>query len=174
MNLPAVEHNIEGLRAFLTDCHSGTGLPRGNCVPVVDESSAEGVWSTLKRAVDEADDLLLIYYAGHGVLDRRGRLFLGLPQTTRDPYHWTALDVAHIRELMAESRARNRVLIIDSCFSGRGFEAMGESNPVALATPQLEVAGTYTLTATSANTLAHSPDGQWYTAFNRGVARHPS
>ncbi|MEV6340282.1 caspase family protein [Nocardia vinacea] len=163
-DLPAVSRNIDDLQRVLTGDH-GVGIPARNCVAVLDARDPGLVWTALQDAADDADDLLVVYYAGHGVLDRRGRLYLGLPATARDTYRWTALDISHIREVMADSAAANRVLILDCCFSGRAYEAMGGFDAAALATGQVEISGTYTLTSTSANTPAHAPVGERYTAF---------
>ncbi|MGO4617112.1 caspase family protein [Nocardia sp. 2YAB30] len=123
-NLPAVRHNIEDLKTVLTGS-AGAAFPEKNCASAVDVADPGSIWPLLQGAADVAEDLLLVYYAGHGVLDQRGRLYLGLPRTAKKAYHWTSLDMSHIREVMAESGAHNRVLILDCCFSGRAYEAMG-------------------------------------------------
>lgn len=163
-DLPAVQQNIEDLAAVLTSA-AGAGIPARNCESLIDVGDPGMIWPVLQDAADHAADLLLVYYAGHGVLDPRGRLYLSLPGTARNSYRWTALDINHIRELMAESGADNRVLILDCCFSGRAYEAMADADPAALATGQVAISGTYTLTSTSANTPAHAPVGERYTAF---------
>lgn len=115
--------------------------------------------------------MLLVYFAGHGVLDRKGRLYLSLRGTARKREHFTALDIAKLREVIAESTADNRVLVLDCCFSGRAYDAIGAADPVALATGQVQIEGTYTLTSTSANAPAHAPEGEEYTAFSGALLK---
>ncbi|MET9485859.1 caspase family protein [Nocardia sp. NPDC006630] len=162
-NLPAVYHNIEDLVDVVTGA-DGMALPTENCVSVIDAASPSAVMSAMLAAAQKAEDLLLVYYAGHGVLDPRGRLFLSLTGTLSSPVAWDALDISAIREVIAESRAENRVLILDCCFSGRAIEAMG-AGAADIATAQVEVRGTYTLTATSENAPAHAPAGEQHTTF---------
>jgi TPR repeat protein len=59
------------------------------------------------------------------------------------------------------------VLILDCCFSGRAIEAMAD--PVSVVSGQVEIAGTYTLTSTSANAPAYAPNGGRYTAFTAAL-----
>lgn len=162
-DLPAVYRNIEDLTEVVIGA-AGMALPAANCVSLVDAASPSSAMSALHAAAGIAEDLLLVYYAGHGVLDDRGRLLLGLTQTPTPPVPWDALDVSAIREIMAESRAENRVLILDCCFSGRAIEAMGGSI-ADMAAAQVEVRGTYTLTSTSENTPAYAPESERHTAF---------
>ena len=169
-DLPAVRNNIRDLKQVLSQ-PDGAGIRRGDCVDVLDATDLRTVWSCLQRAADEAEDLLLVYYAGHGVLDRNGHLYLSLPDTTRKSEHFTALDIYKFREVIIESSAANRVLVLDCCFSGRAHEAMGATDPAALATGQVEIAGAYTLTSTSANVPAHAPIGEEYTAFTGALLK---
>jgi hypothetical protein len=48
---------------------------------------------------------------------------------------------------------------------------MGAADPAALATGQVEIEGTYTLTSTSANAPAHAPIGGEYTAFTGALLK---
>lgn len=64
------------------------------------------------------DDLLLVYFSGHGVLDDRGRLYLATNDTERDLLSGTAIPAAFLTEEMDASRSRRQVLILDCCHSG--------------------------------------------------------
>ncbi|MGY1868208.1 MULTISPECIES: caspase family protein [Nocardia] len=162
--LPAVARNVPDLADILTSDH-GFGLPARNCESIVDATDTRDVLSAVLSAADEAEDLLLVYYAGHGLLDPRHRLFLSLTNSPRtlDKF-WLAIDIDDIRNIMTKSPARNRVLILDCCFSGRAFEAMG-SGAAESVIATMDVSGTYTLTSTSENQIAHAPEGEQYTAF---------
>ncbi|MBI3691081.1 MAG: Hsp70 family protein, partial [Mycolicibacterium aromaticivorans] len=161
--LPAVQNNISALAEILMH-GKGIALPPPHCRSLLNEHDLTTIVSALQSAAEEAEDLFLVYYAGHGLLDRRGRLYLALPHSKRGQEKFSALNFNdQVKEVVADSRARNRVLIVDCCFSGRAIEAMGDT--VSLATGQLEIEGTYTLTSTSANTPAHAPVGDRFTAF---------
>lgn len=160
-DLPAVRNNVADLARILT-APTGTGLPAEHCAVVADEDAFTGLGDRVEEAAEAADDLLLFYYAGHGVLDNHGRLHLTLPSTDLNRLRWTGLPFDIVREAFAEARARNRIVILDCCYSGRAVA--GQMTGPTLA-GQLDVDGTYTLTATARNEPAIAPPGATHTAF---------
>jgi hypothetical protein len=80
--------------------------------------------SYVREAIDEffdlkkPDDLLLLYFSGHGVRDEMGSLYLALKNTSRARLRATALRSDFIREAMDQSRSKRIVLILDCCNSG--------------------------------------------------------
>jgi hypothetical protein len=92
-----------------------------------------------------------------------GGLHLAVCGTNPDLLPYTAVPYEWIRGAMVSSPAAVRVVILDCCFSGRAVEAM--SAPASLAAGQAEIAGTYTLTSTSANAPSSAPVGEDCTAF---------
>lgn len=80
--------------------------------------------SYVRERIDEffdskkTDDLLLLYFSGHGVRDEMGSLYLALRNTSRARLRATALRSDFIREAMDQSRSKRIVLILDCCNSG--------------------------------------------------------
>ncbi|HQX14986.1 MAG TPA: caspase family protein [Anaerolineales bacterium] len=80
--------------------------------------------STVRGAIDEffdgkkSDDLLVLYFSGHGVRDELGALYLAVKNTTRSRLRSTAIKSDYIREVMDQSRSRRQVLVLDCCNSG--------------------------------------------------------
>jgi uncharacterized caspase-like protein len=80
--------------------------------------------STIRRSISEfftnttRDDLLLLYFSGHGVLDEYGRLYLATKETERNYLRGTAIPTSFITDEMDHSRSRRQVLILDCCHSG--------------------------------------------------------
>jgi PAS domain S-box-containing protein len=64
------------------------------------------------------DDLLLLYFSGHGILDDQGRLYLAVKDTERDLPTATGIPSAFISDEMDRSRSNRQVLILDCCYSG--------------------------------------------------------
>jgi multiple sugar transport system substrate-binding protein len=64
------------------------------------------------------DDLLVVYFSGHGVRDEFGTLFLAVRNTIRTRLRSTAIRSDYIREAMDQSRSKRQVLILDCCNSG--------------------------------------------------------
>lgn len=160
--LPSVRNNITGLAEVLTSPW-GAGLPDTHCTMLTDPPDMGMVGDHLVQIADQAQDMLLIYYAGHGLIDTQGELYLALSTTRYNRVPWTAVPFSRLRRVIADSAASNRVLILDCCFSGRAIEAMAD--PDSVVAGRIEISGTYTLTATSANTPARAPSSARYTTF---------
>ena len=69
-------------------------------------------------ALKKPDDLLVLYFSGHGVRDEYGALYLAVKNTSRARLRSTAIKSDFIREAMDQSRSRRQVLILDCCNSG--------------------------------------------------------
>jgi diguanylate cyclase (GGDEF)-like protein len=161
-DLPAVRKNLTALAEILTS-PSGTGLPAENCTVFSDPADVAAMGVELEVVAERARDVLLVYYAGHGLVDAKGRLCLAMPSTVRNRLRWTALEFARMRDVLVDSAAENRILILDCCFAGRAIEAMGDAESVM--SGQIDIAGTYTLASAPANAAANAPQGAPYTAF---------
>ncbi|MFF0623953.1 caspase domain-containing protein [Streptomyces sp. NPDC004296] len=160
--IPSVAADLQGLWAALTHPAQGLLAPE-HCRVVADPTDQSAVGAALAWAVREAEEALLVYYAGHGVLDDTGLLHLGLVHTDLDQVGFSAVPIDLVKRHVGEARAKARVLVVDCCFSGRAVSAM--AGPADLALGQLDLAGTYTLTSTTRTTPAHAPAGEAYTAF---------
>ncbi|MER5535732.1 caspase, EACC1-associated type [Streptomyces mirabilis] len=176
--LPAVARNLDRLAELLRD-PSVWGLDAGH-LSVLAEPDRDQALGEAGRLADEAEDTLLVYYAGHGfVHDLSNELYLALPRT--DPRRlYTALRYQDIRELLLgpQVRARRKVVILDCCWSGLALHgAMSATGLGGLS----DIGGTFVLTATSETRTALAPPGETYTAFTgeligaleRGVPEAP-
>ncbi|MFE6178769.1 caspase family protein [Streptomyces sp. NPDC056464] len=64
------------------------------------------------------DDLTLLYFTGHGLKDDGGRLHLAMSNTRRDSLLFTGLSAEQIDQAMEGCVSRQKVLILDCCYSG--------------------------------------------------------
>ena len=72
------------------------------------------------------EDLVLLYFSGHGLLDERARLYFATTDTRVDRPRSTAVAADFVNDLMSECRSRRQVLVLDCCNSGafaRGVKA---------------------------------------------------
>ena len=69
-------------------------------------------------SLKKPDDLLVMYFSGHGVRDEYGSLYLAVKNTNRTRLRSTAIKSDFMRESMDQSRSRRQVLILDCCNSG--------------------------------------------------------
>ncbi|MFF3951538.1 caspase family protein [Streptomyces sp. NPDC001902] len=169
-NLAAVRNNIEDLATVLTS-RWGTGLAPEACIRMPDEPDLAVIGSRLLAASAAAEDMLLVYYSGHGLVGPDGQLHLSLPGTHSDRalVAWTGLPFALLRGTLATARAANRVLVLDCCFSGRAIDMMADT--ASLVAGQIEVTGTCTLTSSPANRSAVAPVGARHTAYTGELLR---
>lgn len=158
-DLPAVEKSLKRLLEALANPTYGW-VASNTSTSVLDAPHQVDIHDALKAQAQAATDTLLVYYAGHGLLNRQNELYL-CPSTVRpDALGPTALAYQEVRDIVAASPAKRRIVILDCCFSGRAIPMSGEAID-----PHLEIEGTYVLTATTRNQQALAPTGQPYTAF---------
>ncbi|HEX4705792.1 MAG TPA: glycohydrolase toxin TNT-related protein [Pseudonocardiaceae bacterium] len=162
-NLPAVRNNLTDLSTALTDPDSGI-LTATNCSIMDSPETATGFLRRLRTITRQANDFLLVYYAGHGIRhDTRDLLYLAVQDTDADGPEGTAVRFDSVREIIEDSPARTRLLILDCCYSGMALGAMagGTTDP-----RELTVSGTAVITSSSKNKISHSPQGDRLTAFS--------
>ena len=158
-DLPAVQANVPALKDLLGD--PVLHLAAEYCQTLVDPASPREVSAAVRQAAQEATDTLLVYYAGHGLIDPgTGLLHLAVPDSDRDSVFDTAVPYEWIKRSIATSSAARRIVILDCCYSARAFGVQSES-VAALA----EIDGTYLMAAAAETAVALSPPGEPYTAF---------
>lgn len=169
-DIPVVNRTVTDLAALLTDSTYGV-MPSANCVTLVDEGDMRQVGRQLQAAVAGAEDFLLVYFTGHGlVAGKRHDLYLGLQDSDWESPQFNSLDYDKVRAAVLDSRAKTKVIILDCCFSGRAVtDTMAD--PVAQVTNQLEVAGTYVLTSAQRDQVALVVAGEQHTAFTGRLMR---
>ncbi|MGW4438068.1 caspase family protein [Streptomyces sp. NPDC004596] len=163
-DLPQVGHNLDDLFKVLTDPVTGVFHPR-RCAVLQDPADPQTVGNTLQEAADAASDVLLVYFAGHGLVSADSKLRLTVPGTTRERCRYDGVPFDWVREILSETTAKVKVLVLDCCYAGRAIASMSPSEAVELAVSQLEVSGTYILTSTTATETAHCPPGERHTTF---------
>jgi hypothetical protein len=79
------------------------------------------------------DDLLLLYYSGHGVKDEYGDLYLAVKDSESETLSASSIEAGFIRRQIDKSQSRRNVVILDCCFSGAfgagGAKSILGSNP---------------------------------------------
>ncbi|MFF4231531.1 caspase family protein [Streptomyces sp. NPDC001820] len=155
--LPAVTGNLSALAELVAD---EWGLPSEHCLRLLNPASPGAASQLIRTAATEAVDTLLVYYAGHGLLDSGGRLHLAVTDSDPLSVYDTAVPYEWIRRAVERSRATRRIVIIDCCYSARAFGPQS-GNVADLA----EVDGTYVMAAAAETAAALAPLGEPFTAF---------
>ncbi len=101
------------LHDVLTDPHIGAVSPQ-RCALLPPGASRGEVDRAIAVAARDAEDLLLVYYAGHGLpgTDNKG-LYLTVSDTSPDGDRSDSIPFDHVRALIRASRARTKVVLLD-------------------------------------------------------------
>lgn len=122
------EYEDTGLRRLTTPAHDAEALAAVLADPEIAGFDVRTLVNAPTHEVGEAiaefygesrrDDLTLLYFTGHGLKDDNGRLHLAMANTKRDRLRFTALSAQLVDEAMTDSLSRQKILILDCCYSG--------------------------------------------------------
>ncbi|MFF2189909.1 esterase-like activity of phytase family protein [Streptomyces sp. NPDC058155] len=169
-SLRSVRRNLTELRAALSD-NEIWGIPDDRITTVSNPGTPSELVGPIREAAKQAEDTLIVYYAGHGLLDRHDqKLHLTLPDSAEDqPY--TSVRADDVRHAIRENgSALRRVLILDCCFSGQVLTQMSAADRGVrggkVAVEMLrDVEGSYVMTSAPRDRPSHAPDPMSCTAF---------
>lgn len=119
----------------------------------------------------ERDDLILIYFSGHGKLNRMGKLRLTTQNTQIQKLDSTSVPVEWLKDLITDTSRTNRIVIIlDCCHSGAigdAFFTKGDLDGQYQALSRGR--GTYIITASTAIDVAIERMSDEYGAFTKFI-----
>ena len=161
--LPAAVNDVAAMQQVLANPNMGDFADAA--VTVLQNPSRQAMEDALYRlfADRQKEDLVLLYFSGHGVVDEGGEFYFTTRFTRKEAGRLvptTAVAARSVREWMEQSRSQYKVIILDSCFSGafaRGVKAKdsGSINPEQF----LGGKGTAILTASTSTQYALTQDG---------------
>ena len=161
-HLRAVAANLDGLSRCFLDANI-LGVGRRNLAIVRDPVSASEVIDPIEAALRELPDTILIYYAGHGLIDPfDNQLLLSLTGSTQRAPH-KSMPFEWLRRVVVDSTASRRIVILDCCYSGRALQHLGDESELILNDIAME--GTFVLTASAENVPSIATSDGGYTAF---------
>lgn len=168
--LPAVANNLATLSSLFTD-PDVWGLAPEHCTTLLNPQSAGEVLDAVNRAAREAREALVVYYAGHGLLDDRSELYLAMSDTDKSRiFRGVRYDDVRREVVGTALKCHSKVVILDCCFSGRALlGGMGGQGEVA---NHASIDGTYLMTASAETRMAMAPIGEEYTAFTGALVEN--
>jgi len=118
--LPAAVKDIEAMQRVLLDPEMGgfdLVKPLANPDPQAMQYEIEILFDGRTK-----DDLVLLFFSGHGIKDAAGRLYFASRITRKnakgDLIRSTAVPTSFVHDVMNNSRAKRQAVILDCCFSG--------------------------------------------------------
>ena len=150
-NLRGPANDVRHLTAVL----GSNELGRFKVLPAVDKPSDE-----LRRLLEVTfnsatqDDMLVVYYSGHGKLDQRGNLQLATSDTDLEVLRSTSIGLPFVKTLASDSPAQQILLMLDCCYSGRAGEAFANRTGVEDQLANTVGAGIHLLTSASSTETA--------------------
>lgn len=109
----------------------------------------------------KSDDLLLLYFSGHGLLDRRGRLYFPVHETESASLQRTAIPASFILDYIDDCAAQQIVLLLDCCFSA-AFDRGHTGSTTGTVEDALKSSGSGRVVLTASNTTSHAWEGDQF------------
>ncbi|MEJ2857577.1 MULTISPECIES: caspase, EACC1-associated type [unclassified Saccharothrix] len=153
-------------RVYVERC----GLAEENLTVVLDPAGPRELGEALLAVAEQATEVLVVHFVGHGVVGPDDALHLAT-FATDDPgkglAHHRSLRYAELKDVVAHCPARSVLLVLDCCFAGRAAGL----DPVRRSLADSARDGVYQLASAGADEAAWAPEGSPHTAFSGELVR---
>ncbi len=171
--LSAPAEDAAALAALLADPALG-----GFAVKTLFDETADVIAATIEEFLSDRhpDDLILLYFSGHGIKDEEGNLYFAGKNTKlvhNQLRRTTAVNSSFVNDAMRRCRSRRQVLLLDCCYSGAfPRDLVGKGGNTVDSESRFEGKGRIVLTASDAMQLAFEDRGE--TASGQARSRFTS
>ena len=110
-------------------------------------NNLEKIEEVFERA--SKDDLVLLYFAGHGKQDGKGKLYLVTSNTKFDKLKTTSIPLDNIKNIIEDSKTNKVILILDCCLSGLAGKTFLRGSSDVEFESLSSARGTYIMTAST-------------------------
>ncbi|MBE9109480.1 GUN4 domain-containing protein [Nodosilinea sp. LEGE 07298] len=153
--LPAASKDVAALREVLLNPQMG-GFDKAESL--FNPTQSKMAWEIESWFRDrQRDDLMLLFFSGHGVKDARNDLYFAAADTQKQRnllMRSTATPARSIRDWMRDCKAKYQVIILDCCFSGAFGDLIGKDDGEINLKEQLGAEGHVILASTSSTTYS--------------------
>ena len=113
------------------------------------------------------DDLVLLYFSGHGKLNPRGGLHLCATNTRESRLMATSIAVTEIKQFIDSTAIGQVVLVFDCCFSGAAEEGLKGDLPSLVRNQLGKGQGKYIMTSSSSIQVSRARPGERHSLFTK-------
>ncbi len=168
--LPGAVRDVEAMRRVLQQAEVG-GFDEvktlSNPEPQKMQEAIETLFSSRTK-----DDLVLLFFSGHGVKDDNGKLYLATRVTRKttqgELIRATAVPASFVQDIMSNSRSKRQVVILDCCFSGAFAEGwLAKDDGSVDVKSQLGGEGRAVLTSSTSTQYSFEQEGSDLSTYTR-------
>jgi len=169
-NLPAAVKDIAAMQRVLQDPEMG-GFDQVKLLANPDPQAMQYEIETLFSGRSK-DDLVLLFFSGHGIKDDSGRLYFATQITRKndkgDLIRATAVPTSFVHDIMNTSRCKRQAIILDCCFSGAFDPALQAKDDGAVdLRSQLGAEGRVVLASSSSTEYSFEQQGSDLSLYTR-------
>jgi formylglycine-generating enzyme required for sulfatase activity len=166
-DLRCPENDVDGLHEVLSSKDRGDFAE----TIVLKNQPHHEVLKNINQILRQAqkNDLVLIFYSGHGKLDLAGRLHLATVDTELDALESTSIPVESIRNFIDVSPSKKSVLLLDCCYSGAVEKALLRGGVQEQLQQVSGGRGIYILTGSTDIQVAQEKETDQYGLFSKHV-----
>ncbi|MGD0951556.1 MAG: caspase family protein [Methanotrichaceae archaeon] len=164
-HLECPDNDVEGLNEILISKEYGNFC---ETYPLKNETRyniLEKIEEVFEKA--DKDDLVLIYYSGHGKQDGKGKLYLTTTDTKVKLLKTTSILLDNIKNIIEDSKTNKTVLILDCCLSGLAGKAFLRGSVDNELQTLSSARGTYIMTASTGIQAAR--ESEKYGVFTKHI-----
>jgi hypothetical protein len=170
--LPAAVKDVDAVQGVLLHLDMG-GFAESD-VTVLKNPDRQQMETVIEMLFSDRlkDDLVLLFFSGHGIKDDTGRLYLATRGTRKSSQgeliRSTAVSAGFIHDSMRRSRSKRQIVILDSCFSGAFADGMSAKDDGTVnIREQLGGEGRAVLTSSSSTQYSFEQAGEELSLYTR-------
>ncbi|MEA5580137.1 ABC transporter substrate-binding protein [Nodularia harveyana UHCC-0300] len=170
--LPAAVRDVEAMERVLKDPKIGNFDAVKKLINPERQVMAEAIEHLFDGR--QKDDLILLFFSGHGIKDESGKLYFATRNTRKTDkgllVKATTVPASFVHDVMSNSRSKREVVILDCCFSGAFAEGMSaKENGFVDVKNQLGGEGRAVLTSSTSTQYSFEDTGTDTSTYTRYI-----
>lgn len=161
-NVTLAENNIVALKKLFLNHNIFGGIPESQVICLINEDN-NIILEEIEKVSNASRDTIIIYYVGHGERLKGKKLYLTANNSKRSLLRTTGIEFKIINDIINDSQAKKRFIILDSCYSGLAALSGGEE--FFPKTELKNMNGTYIITSSPSNQKSYYDPKAKYTHF---------